>query len=255
MWKIGDIMKNSKGDIEFEIIDDGLSNATWNVSATGTDEEAESGDKQKKMVITGSSTNTAVDEENVKDSVITGEFKVGSDEIDEFLSEKDRGKKIKKLADGIKEAEKLEKISNRLNEYCRENGVARDIINGAINIYTGRDIAEKKTKQKNAADTFLEDKERLKCIKEQVGDVIKAEEDCKQNGMPFIDAYKEARKQSVKKRIEELAETDGLRTENCSCGSNNKAEKTMAKMAIIYDFIDSLRDDLTIAEVKRRFFK
>ena len=105
------------------------------------------------------------------------------------------------------------------------------------------------------ADTFFEDEERLKCIKEQVGDVIKAEEDCKQNGTPFIDAYKEARKQSVKKRIEELAETDGLRTENRSCGMNNKAEKTMAKMAIIYDFIDSLRDDLTIAEVKRRFFE
>lgn len=198
-------MKNSKGDIEIEIIDDGLSKTTWNVSANGTDEVAENADNQKKMVITGSSTNTAVDEE---------------------------------LADGIKEAEKLEKLSNKLNEYCKKNG-----------------IAENKAKQKNAADTFLEDKERLKCIKEQVGDVIKAEEDCKQNGMPFIDAYKEARKQSVKKRIEELAETDGLRTENCSCGSNNKAEKTMAKMAIIYDFIDSLRDDLTIAEVKRRFFK
>lgn len=233
MWKMKDIMKNSNGDIEFEIIDDGLRNEKWHVSANGTDEEAENGDKQKKMVITGSSTNTAVDEENVKDSVITGEFKVGSDEIDEFLSEKDRSEKIKKIVEDIKEAKK----------------------NGAINIYTGRDIAEKKTKQKNAADTFLEDKERLKCIKEQVGDVIKAEEDCKQNGMPFIDAYKEARKQSVKKRIEELAETDGLRAENCSCGSNSKAEKTMAKMAIIYDFIDSLRDDLTIAEVKRRFFE
>lgn len=205
MWKMGDIMKNSKGDIEFEIIDDGLRNEKWHVSANGTDEEAENVDKQRKMVITGHSTNTAVDEE---------------------------------LADGIKEAEKLEKLSNKLNEYCKKNG-----------------IAENKAKQNNAADIFLENKERLECIKEQVGDVIKAEEDCKQNGMPFIDAYKEARKQSVKKRIEELAETDGLRTENCSCGSNNKAEKTMAKMAIIYDFIDSLRDDLTIAEVKRRFFK
>lgn len=153
MWKMKDIMKNSNGDIEFEIIDDGLRNGKWHVSANGTDEEAEN-----------------------------------------------------------------------------------------------------KAKQKCMADTFLEDEERLKCIKEQVGDVIKAEEDCKQNGTPFIDAYKEARKQSVKERIEELAETDGLRTENCSCGSNNKAEKTMAKMAIIYDFIDSLRDDLTIAEVKRRFF-
>jgi len=198
-------MKNSNGDIEFEIIDDGLSKKTWNVSATGTDEVAENVDKQKKMVITGSSTNTAVDEE---------------------------------LADGIKEAEKLEKLSNKLNEYCKKNG-----------------IAENKAKQNNAADIFLENKERLECIKEQVGDVIKAEEDCKQNGTPFIDAYKEARKQSVKERMEELAETDGLRTENCSCGRNNKAEKTMAKMAIIYDFIDSLRDDLTIAEVKRRFFE
>ena len=205
MWKMGDIMKNSNGDIEFEIIDDGLSKKTWNVSATGTDEVAENVDKQKKMVITGSSTNTAVDEE---------------------------------LADGIKEAEKLEKLSNKLNEYCKKNG-----------------IAENKAKQNNAADIFLENKERLECIKEQVGDVIKAEEDCKQNGTPFIDAYKEARKQSVKERMEELAETDGLRTENCSCGRNNKAEKTMAKMAIIYDFIDSLRDDLTIAEVKRRFFE
>lgn len=198
-------MKNSKGDIEFEIIDDGLRNEKWHVSANGTDEEAENVDKQRKMVITGHSTNTAVDEE---------------------------------LADGIKEAEKLEKLSNKLNEYCKKNG-----------------IAENKAKQNNAADIFLENKERLECIKEQVGDVIKAEEDCKQNGTPFIDAYKEVRKQSVKKRIEELAETDGLRTENCSCGSNNKAEKTMAKMAIIYDFIDSLRDDLTIAEVKRRFFE
>lgn len=205
MWKMGEIMKNSKGDIEFEIIDDGLRNEKWHVSANGTDEEAENVDKQRKMVITGHSTNTAVDEE---------------------------------LADGIKEAEKLEKLSNKLNEYCKENG-----------------IAENKAKQNNAADIFLENKERLECIKEQVGDVIKAEEDCKQNGMPFIDAYKEVRKQSVKKRIEELAETDGLRTENCSCGMNNKAEKTMAKMAIIYDFIDSLRDDLTIAEVKRRFFE
>lgn len=205
MWKMGDIMKNSKGDIEFEIIDDGLRNEKWHVSANGTDEEAENVDKQRKMVITGHSTNTAVDEE---------------------------------LADGIKEAEKLEKLSNKLNEYCKKNG-----------------IAENKAKQNNAADIFLENKERLECIKEQVGDVIKAEEDCKQNGTPFIDAYKEVRKQSVKKRIEELAETDGLRTENCSCGSNNKAEKTMAKMAIIYDFIDSLRDDLTIAEVKRRFFE
>lgn len=204
MWKMGEIMKNSKGDIEFEIIDDGLRNEKWHVSANGTDEEAENVDKQRKMVITGHSTNTAVDEE---------------------------------LADGIKEAEKLEKLSNKLNEYCKENGVA-----------------ENKAKQNNAADIFLENKERLECIKEQVGDVIKAEEDCKQNGTPFIDAYKEVRKQSVKKRIEELAETDGLRTENCSCGSNNKAEKTMAKMAIIYDFIDSLRDDLTIGEVKRRFF-
>lgn len=204
MWKMGDIMKNSKGDIEFEIIDDGLRNEKWHVSANGTDEEAENVDKQRKMVITGHSTNTAVDEE---------------------------------LADGIKEAEKLEKLSNKLNEYCKKNG-----------------IAENKAKQNNAADIFLENKERLECIKEQVGDVIKAEEDCKQNGTPFIDAYKEVRKQSVKKRIEELAETDGLRTENCSCGSNNKAEKTIAKMAIIYDFIDSLRDDLTIAEVKRRFF-
>lgn len=204
MWKMGEIMKNSKGDIEFEIIDDGLRNEKWHVSANGTDEEAENVDKQRKMVITGHSTNTAVDEE---------------------------------LADGIKEAEKLEKLSNKLNEYCKENG-----------------IAENKAKQNNAADIFLENKERLECIKEQVGDVIKAEEDCKQNGTPFIDAYKEVRKQSVKKRIEELAETDGLRTENCSCGSNNKAEKTMAKMAIIYDFIDSLRDDLTIGEVKRRFF-
>ena len=204
MWKMGDIMKNSNGDIEFEIIDDGLSKKTWNVSANGTDEVADNVDKQKKMVITGPSTNTAVDEE---------------------------------LADGIKEAEKLEKLSNKLNEYCKKNG-----------------IAENKAKQNNAADIFLENKERLECIKEQVGDVIKAEEDCKQNGTPFIDAYKEARKQSVKERIEELAETDGLRTENCSCGRNNKAEKTMAKMAIIYDFIDSLRDDLTIAEVKRRFF-
>jgi arsenate reductase-like glutaredoxin family protein len=204
MWKMGDIMKNSKGDIEFEIIDDGLRNEKWHVSANGTDEEAENVDKQRKMVITGHSTNTAVDEE---------------------------------LADGIKEAEKLEKLSNKLNEYCKKNG-----------------IAENKAKQNNAADIFLENKERLECIKEQVGDVIKAEEDCKQNGTPFIDAYKEVRKQSVKKRIEELAETDDLRTENCSCGSNNKAEKTMAKMAIIYDFIDSLRDDLTIAEVKRRFF-
>lgn len=233
MWKIGDIMKNSKGDIELEIIDDGLSKTTWNVSANGTDEVAENADNQKKMVITGSSTNTAVDEENVKDSIIKGEFKVGSDEIDEFLSENDRGEKIKKVVEDIKEAKK----------------------NGAINVYTGQDVAEKKANQKSMADTFFEDKERLKCIKEQVGDVIKAEEDCKQNGTPFIDAYKEARKQSVKKRIEELAETDGLRTENCSCGRNNKAEKTMAKMAIIYDFIDSLRDDLTIAEVKRRFFK
>lgn len=197
-------MKNSKGDIEFEIIDDGLSKSTWNVSTNCTDEVSENVDNQKKMVITGSSTNTAVDEE---------------------------------LADGIKEAEKLEKLSNKLNEYCKKNG-----------------IAENKAKQNNAADIFLENKERLECIKEQVGDVIKAEEDCKQNGTPFIDAYKEARKQSVKERIEELAETDGLRTENCSCGRNNKAEKTMAKMAIIYDFIDSLRDDLTIAEVKRRFF-
>lgn len=205
MWKMGDIMKNSKGDIEFEIIDDGLRNEKWHVSANGTDEEAENVDKQRKMVITGHSTNTAVDEE---------------------------------LADGIKEAEKLEKLSNKLNEYCKKNG-----------------IAENKAKQNNAADIFLENKERLECIKEQVGDVIKAEEDCKQNGTPFIDAYKEARKQSVKERIEELAETDGLRTENCSCGRNNKAEKTMAKMAIIYDFIDSLRDDLTIAEVKRRFFE
>ena len=222
MWKMGDIMKNSNGDIEFEIIDDGLSKKTWNVSANGTDEVADNGNKQKKMVITGPSTNTAVDEE---------------------------------LADGIKEAEKLEKLSNKLNEYCKKNGLKRDTIDGAINIYAGRDIAENKAKQNNAADIFLENKERLECIKEQVGDVIKAEEDCKQNGTPFIDAYKEARKQSVKERIEELAETDGLRTENCSCGSNNKAEKTMAKMAIIYDFIDSLRDDLTIAEVKRRFFE
>lgn len=250
-----DIMKNSNGDIEFEIIDDGLSKATWNVSTTGTDEVAENGDKQKKMVITGSSTNTAVDEENVKDSVITGEFKVGSDEIDEFLSENDRGEKIKKIVENIKEAKKLEKRSNKLDGYCKEDGLTRDIVDGAINIYAGRDIEEKKAKQMLMADTFFEDKERLECIKEQVGDVIKAEEDCKQNGTPFIDAYKEARKQSVKKRIEELAETDGLRTENCSCGSNNKAEKTMAKMAIIYDFIDSLRDDLTIGEVKRRFFE
>jgi hypothetical protein len=213
MWKMKDIMKNSNGDIEFEIIDDGLRNGKWHVSANGTDEEAENGDKQKKMVITGSSANTAVDEENVK------------------------------------------KRSDNLNEYCKENGLTRDTIDGAINIYAGRDIAEKEAKQILMADTFFDDKERLKCIKEQVGDVIKAEADCKQNGTPFIDAYKEARKQSVKKRIEELAETDGLRTENCSCGSNNKAEKTMEKMAIIYDFIDSLRDDLTIAEVKRRFFE
>jgi len=215
-------MKNSNGDIEFEIIDDGLSKKTWNVSANCTDEVAGNVDKQKKMVITGPSTNTAVDEE---------------------------------LADGIKEAKKLEKRSDNLNEYCKENGLTRDTIDGAINIYAGRDIEEKKAKQMLMADTFFEDKERLKCIKEQVGDVIKAEEDCKQNGTPFIDAYKEARKQSVKKRIEELTETDGLRTENCSCGMNNKAEKTMEKMAIIYDFIDSLRDDLTIAEVKRRFFE
>ena len=65
MRKMGEIMKNSKGDIEFEIIDDGLSTATWNVSATGTDKVAENVDNQKKMVITGHSTNTAVDEENV----------------------------------------------------------------------------------------------------------------------------------------------------------------------------------------------
>lgn len=106
MWKIGDIMKNSKGDIELEIIDDGLSKTTWNVSANGTDEVAENADNQKKMVITGSSTNTAVDEENVKDSIIKGEFKVGSDEIDEFLSENDRGEKIKKVVEDIKEAKK-----------------------------------------------------------------------------------------------------------------------------------------------------
>lgn len=147
-------MKNSKGDIEFEIIDDGLRNEKWHVSANGTDEVAENADKQK-----------------------------------------------------------------------------------------------------NAADTFLEDKERLKCIKEQVDDVIKAEEECKQNGTPFIDAYKEARKQSCKKVAEEENTIDGGSCSENSVCSVNKAEKVTSKMAIIYDFIDSLRDDLTIAEVKRRFFE
>ena len=112
---MGEIMKNSKGDIEFEIIDDGLNNMEWKVSATDSGEVEEKIDNQKRMIITGPSTNTAVDEENVKDSIIKGEFKVGSDEIDEFLSENDRGEKIKKIVEDIKEAKK----------------------NGVINVYTG----------------------------------------------------------------------------------------------------------------------
>lgn len=160
-------MKNSKGDIEFEIIDDGLNTTTWKASATGAGEVEEKTDNQKKMVATGYSTNTAVHEENVRDSVIKGEFKVGSDEIDEFLSENDRGEKIKKIVEDIKEA----------------------------------------------------------------------------------------RKQTFKKNVEKenSAIEDPYAEKHVCCG--NKAELVMNKMAIIYGFIDSLRDDLTIAEVKKRFFE